>query len=222
MKRNINNNFKVAVALIMILGLNAPVAVQASTIDFTNIAEHNGNTVTDPNTTPPFNSPSFAALGAHVDFVNNQTVTIDYDPTVLPAFPSGLSELVDIRVFNKTGVEWASLTVEFINLQPLDNPFGTGLTFDIQNPHFGGETITGATVQVDYTNSDASAIGGNSHHLKISGAIFGFPDSQELVPFSVLITPIPVLADVPVPAAVWFFATGLLVLFGGGRYNRKH
>ena len=218
----IKSFFKAAAILSTILGLSAPAAVLASKVNFTNTV-NNGNNVFD-NTVPIFPA-NIARTDTTVDFLNNQAVTVAYDATVLPLLFGADIEQFALKVSNKTGVEWTHLTVEFIGLaQDLVDSFPSALTPSIPNSWATGSVNVSTAFtgfEVDYVSNipvDPSVPG--AYHFRIANSINNFPSLQNGNPFSLRITPTATTV-VPVPAAIWFFGTGMLTLFGNGIRKRR-
>lgn len=201
---------KLATILSIFMGISAPVTVQASLVD-AGSSTLNGNSFVDPFAGFGIN---IAGLTTNVDFVNGNAVTLVYNPTLLPLTVGADIETINLRVTNNSSLPWLSLKIEFIGLAAAnadlydDSPI---ITFP--NPITGTDTVSGTTVDAAFSFS----IPGRDH-LTIFNSIENFAANQNGAQFTVRITPV---AAAPVPAAVWMFGTGLLALFGGGKFTRR-
>ena len=189
-----------------------PSFVTASRVDF-NSTITNGNIVTDSFSVLPITVPGMFVT---TEFVNNAAVTLAFNPTQY-SFPASTNiESVDLFFYNSTAVPWSQLTIEFIGLNP-DILFPASLIPRIYSPHQGSYSLDGNKYTVNYSSND---IVSSVFSFKLGGGIYQFPELQETA-FQIKIKPLveggsemdfDESSPVPVPSAIWFFATGLMGL----------
>ena len=218
MKHTMINKFlKITLALSMILGISAPLKVQASLIDFGSVnTQLNGNTAIDSFASFPISIPG---LNTTVTCANNNAVTLVYNPTSFPVF-LGFADLegMSLNIANNTGASWSHLKIEFLDLAANSaSVFASQLIVNFPNPNVGTSVVSGTTIDASYTTSFSAP---NPFNFTVSNSIENFASNQAGNQFRVRITPTGV-AQTPVPAAVWLFGTGLLGLFGGGMNKRR-
>ena len=187
------------------LALFFPLQLEASRVDF-DASITNGNIVTDSFEIIPLSIPGMFVT---TEFINDAEVTLVLNPTTYPVAMGGNIESVDLFIYNSTGAQWSQLMVEFSGINPdYFFPGAGGLLPRLNSPHEGSYSLSDSTYLVDYIYNDFDS---HIFSFKIGGGLYQFPELQE-TPFEINIKPISVGfgSPVPLPTAIWLYATGLL------------
>ena len=157
------------------------------------------STVTNGNTVYDYTYTSGISELA-VDFVNLQSVQIDFDNDF------ALQDNIAMNIYNSTGTGWSGFDFTLVGVGIL-GPFTADLTtgtiidavFHENDPATG--LASGVTLQFDVLEDVGL--------WNVSGAV----NTQYSSSYSLILTP----TTVPVPAAVWLFGSGVLGLIGVAR-----
>ncbi len=163
------------------------------------------STITNGNSVIDWGS-STGAIDLDVEFNNQQSVQINFNNT------GAIQDSVFINIFNNTGVGWSGFTFDLTGVGftgPLDVAPATGILVNFEP--YGNDPDTGLATGVflSFDPLEYTAL------YNVVGVIDTTYVQEQT--YSLIMTP----TAVPLPAAAWLFASGLLGLTGMAHRRKK-